>query len=40
MLFEVLAIVIRPDLGVDPVKEPDPGLHELIRVNLDQLEST
>jgi hypothetical protein len=33
LLLLPLSIVIRPDPGVDPIKEPGPGLRELTRVN-------
>jgi hypothetical protein len=32
-------IVIKPGLGVDPVKEPGLGLHGLTRVNLKKLKN-
>jgi hypothetical protein len=35
---DVLTIVIKLGLGVDPAKEPDPGFHGSTRVNPDQLE--
>jgi hypothetical protein len=39
MHFTVKNIVIRPDPGINPVKEPGPGLHGLTWVNLKKLKN-
>jgi len=39
MYFTVKNIVIRPDPGINPVKEPGPGLHGLTRVNPKKLKN-
>jgi hypothetical protein len=30
-------IIFKPGLGVNPAKEPGPGLHKLTRVNMEKL---
>jgi len=39
MHFTVKNIVIRPDPGINPVKELGPGLYGLTRVNLEKLKN-
>jgi hypothetical protein len=39
MHFKVKNIVTRPDPGIEPIKEPGPGLHGLTWVNSEKLKN-